>query len=89
MTKQNCSCMTCWPVNVYLVAIIKSGIIMKDRIEGDIVSDFEMKNRFNKKFDSFVGFFFSDQNKIKKSIIKPPKMSTVYLVYALRFIVML
>lgn len=48
MTEQNCSCIKCWPLNVYMVAIYECGITMRHRIAGDIVSDFEMKNRFEK-----------------------------------------
>lgn len=57
MTEQNCSCIKCWSLNVYMVAIYECGITMRHRIAGDIVSDFEMK-----QFDSFV-VFFSDKNK--------------------------
>lgn len=52
MTEQNCSCIKCWSLNVYMVAIYECGITMRHRIAGDIVSDFEMK-----QFDSFVVFF--------------------------------
>lgn len=59
----------CWLVNVYLVVIYESDIIMRDRIVGNIVIDFEMKNRFLKKFYFLMVVFVFDKNEIKKFVI--------------------
>lgn len=56
-------------MNVYLVAIYEKDIIMRDRIAGNTVTDFEMKNRFLKIFYLSMVVFVSDKNEIKKFVI--------------------